>query len=547
MSMLTISCPSCSFSRQLPADKVPDGERRVTCPQCRSVFSFTKPVVSLRPAADGNSSSSPTARPVPPKLPLPTGTHDAGAGDQKPRQSVQPPPVPPVSPQRQTDTPFPLPPKQRQRPTPPRGLKDLGDLFTESWRVFQRRCGTLIVLYLLTMVAFMVPLGVTAGLVMLAGMAKGGVALVLTGGVGLLAALYFGFRCFGGFLHAVVDDQLGLRDALARGHGICLPLMWVGCLTGFVIGGGFTLFVLPGIIFMVWFFFAQFILVDEDVHGMDALLKSREYVRGEWFNVALRLLPVWVASVLIGMIPLAGPVLGVLFFPFAMIYHYLLYRDLRGMKGDVLFPCGTVDKLTWPGVALAGYVLVPLTLVSFVGFSAFGKLAGMAPADLAIVQKGGVTKGAANDGGLRVITFPQQETALPGDGSPDPAGTGTSPESTEVGSGSGHEAYPERIHVFIYAVNYTGTVRANGTPVRELEGKTDMQYSYNQDGKGLRYGENQIEVDYAELPEHPGSFLEIHLKVSRYGGSTGNELLGEWRIKEKGSGTKTFTFDISKQ
>ncbi|HEX5772811.1 MAG TPA: hypothetical protein VFY07_00700 [Geomobilimonas sp.] len=417
--------------------------------------------------------------------------------------------------------------------------------------MFQRRCGTLIALYLLTMVAFMAPLGVTLGLVMVAGMAKGGVALVLTGGVGLLAGLYLGFRCFGGFLYGVADDQLGLRDALARGHGIVLPLMWVGCLTGFVIGGGFMLFVLPGIIFMVWFFFAQFILVDEDVHGMDALLKSREYVRGEWFNVALRLLPVWVASVLIGMIPLVGPILGVIFFPFAMIYHYLLYRDLRGMKGEVLFSCGTADKLAWPGVALAGYVIVPLALVSFVGFSVFGKLSGMAPADLAIVQTAGMgAKGAANDGGLRVITFPQQETALPGDGSSDPAGTGTSPESTtQAGSGapfSGQEEYPERVHVFIYAVNYTGTVRANGTPVRELEGKTDVQYSYNQDGKGLRYGENQIEVDYAELPEHPGSFLEIHLKVSRYGGANGNELLGEWRIKEKGSGTKTFTFDIPK-
>jgi hypothetical protein len=428
---------------------------------------------------------------------------------------------------------------------------DVGELFSESWGVFQRRCGVLIALYLLTMVAFMLPLAVTAGLVMLAGMAKGGVALVLTGAIGLLAGLYCGFRCFGGFLHAVADDRLGFGDALARGREIALPLMWVGCLTGFIISGGFILLAIPGIIFMVWFFFAQFILVEEDIHGMDAVLKSREYVRGEWFNVALRLLLIWAVSVLLGMIPLAGPILGLIFFPFVMIYHYLLYRDLRGMKGDVLFSCGTADKLAWPGVALAGYVIVPLALMSFVGFSVFGKLAGIAPKDVTIVQKGGaVTKGAANDKGLRVIAFPQKESAMPSTGSPDPAGSGTDPASTtQVGAVtpfSGREEYPERIHVFIYAVNYTGTVRANGTSIRELEGKTDMQYNYNQDGKGLRYGQNEIEVDYAELPEHPGSFLGIHLKVSRYGGSKGSELLGEWRINDKGSGKKTFTFDIPK-
>ena len=216
-------------------------------------------------------------------------------------------------------------------------MTDIGDLFTESWQLFQRRFATLIGLYLLTMVAFMLPLGITIGLAMLAGMAKGGAAFVLTGVVGLLAGLYLGFRCFAAFLHAVVDDQLAFGEALEKGNEIILPLLWIGFLTGFIICGGFILFVIPGIIFMVWFFFAQFILVKEDVHGMNALLKSREYVRGEWFNVALRLLLIWAASVLVGIIPLAGPILCIVFFPFTMIFHYLIYRDLREMKGDVPF------------------------------------------------------------------------------------------------------------------------------------------------------------------------------------------------------------------
>jgi hypothetical protein len=79
-----------------------------------------------------------------------------------------------------------------------------------------------------------------------------------------------------------------------------------------------------------------------------------------------------------------------------------------------------------------------------------------------------------------------------------------------------------------------------------MEGKPDMQYNYNMDGSGLRYGHNEIEVDYEELPNPPSSMLGIHIKVSRSDPAKGREVLGEWRFDDKGSGRKTFTFDIPK-
>jgi len=302
---------------------------------------------------------------------------------------------------------------------------------------------------------------------------------------------------------------------------------------------------------MVWFFFAQFILVKEDARGMSALLKSREYVRGEWFNVALRLLLVWAASLLLGIIPLAGPILCIAFFPFVMIFHYLIYRDLREMKGDVPFSCGTGDILKWPTVALLGFVIVPLALVSFLGFSLSGKLADFAPHGTTIAFKGSPAKGTdTNRQGLRVINFPQKD--VPGLPAPtaDPAG-GSAPSAAPPPSGlqtqpASREEYPDNIHVFVYAVNYTGTIRANGTTIKELEGKPDTQYSYNMNGNGLRYGQNQIEIDYAELPTPPSTMLEVHLKVSRNSPGKGKEILGDWRFSDKGSGKKTFTFDIPK-
>lgn len=262
MSMLTVSCPSCGYSRQVPADKVPDGPRRVTCPKCTQVFAFTKPAAMGPPAAAASAPPSP-----PPVQPGPP-------------QPPEPPPVQPAAPESGAPLAGTPPVRRRPRLAPKKRLPDIGDLFRESWQQFQRRFAVLIGLYLLTMVAFMLPVAIAVGAAMLAGMAMGEEAVILAGLLGLLVGLYLGFRCFAAFLHAVVDDQLAFGAALEKGKGLILPLIWLGFLTSFIIGGGFMLLIIPGVIFMVWFFFAQFILVKEDVRGMSALLKSREYVRG---------------------------------------------------------------------------------------------------------------------------------------------------------------------------------------------------------------------------------------------------------------------------
>jgi hypothetical protein len=84
----------------------------------------------------------------------------------------------------------------------------------------------------------------------------------------------------------------------------------------------------------------------------------------------------------------------------------------------------------------------------------------------------------------------------------------------------------------------------NGTAIKELEGKTDTQYSINLGGSGFRYGENRIDLDFNELPSHHDSLLEAHITISRNTPGRGKEVLGEWRMNEKGSGSKTYTFDI---
>ena len=432
---------------------------------------------------------------------------------------------------------------RRERPAPPKTLPEIGTLFSRSWAIFQRRFATLIGLYLLSVIAFIIPPALLVGAAILAGVAKGGAVFLLLGAVGALVGMYIGFSCFGAFLHAVTDPELAFGDALAKGRTIVLPLLWLGLLTGFIVGGGFLLLILPGIIFTVWFFFTQFILVREDLHGMGALLKSREYVRGEWFNVALRLLLVWAASLLLGMVPLAGPILTIVFFPYVMIFHYLVYCDLRELKGDPPYSCSTGDLLKWPAVALAGFIIVPTLTLLLVGGAIMGKVRQLSASGVTISGPSGPAPAGSGDTGYRVIDFPRQEppAATGGTTSPSPpAGGAPQPQP------GAREETPDNIHVFIYAVNYTGTVRANGAPLKELEGKPEMQYSYNLGGTGLKYGENRIDLDFSELPAHQSSLLELHLRIARNTPGKGREILGEWRLNEKGSGTRSYTFTIPK-
>lgn len=508
MSNVTISCPSCGFSRQIPYDKVPDGPRKVTCPKCQETFIYTKPEEA----------------PVVESLKVTPISEETSAAPQAGQNADAAPEI----------NPDPLA-ELRSRPVP-HAMTDIGELFQESWAIFKSRFITLIGLCLLGIAGFIVPILLAGGLASMT--TVGGVPFVSLIALGLLVGILCGTWCYGGFLSAVVDDGLKLKGALERGKGIILPLVWVSFLSAFIVCGGYLLLIIPGIIFSVWFVFGQFVLVQDEARGIGALLKSREYVRGEWFNVAIRLLLIWAVSGIIGAIPLAGPFLSLAFFPYVMIFQYLIFRDLRQIKGDVPYPCGIGNKLVWPAVSLLGLLVVPALVISLVGVSLFGALSHLAP-----LAKGKIMQG---EQAIPPLTNPLDSTApvMPGDGgSPE-----TSPASPTDASGAttSDEISPESISVFIYAVNYTGEVRVNGTVIQKLEGEPDMQYNYNLNGKNFLYGQNRVEVSFAELPNPPSTMLEIHLRVSRYLQDGQKAVLGEWRINDKGTGTRTFEFDIPK-
>ncbi len=124
------------------------------------------------------------------------------------------------------------------------------------------------------------------------------------------------------------------------------PFIWVTILEVLAVMGGFVMLVIPG----VWLMFAlglmRYVFVVEHRRGMDALRQSVEYVKGYWWAFLGRSVLVGIATVAvlslfdIPVAVLAGRTAGsivsllvsIVVGPFAAIYLYRIYQNLRALK-----------------------------------------------------------------------------------------------------------------------------------------------------------------------------------------------------------------------
>jgi hypothetical protein len=420
-------------------------------------------------------------------------------------------------------------------------MPGIGDLLGRSWEIFRERFVILIVLSLLSLIFMAIPVALFSGIGYLIALAlpdSKKLLITIGGFVGVIIGMIGMFWGFAAFIYAVVDRDAGIKDSLGKAWQRIGSFIWLFSLLGFIITGGFLLLIIPGILFGVWFAFAQFILAGEDVRGMDALLKSKEYVKDRWFDVFLRLFVIWIISVVAGMVPMIGPILSILLMPFMTIFACLVYQDLRSLKGDIGFVSSSGEKIKWVGIGTIGYVVAPLILIGMLGttfLASFFLLKGLfstpdqgmsipfQPPDFLPFQPGESPYSGKPE------NIPSQP---PGSG---PEGFQTMPSQTEEG--------PHDIMVYIYSLNYKGSIRLNGEELYEIKGEQDMNYNYSGSGK-FQYGTNTLDVEYESL-SRPWK-TELKIKVYKYDWNTSKETtLNEWVITDKG-GKKSFEIEINK-
>ena len=435
-----------------------------------------------------------------------------------PQPSSEPPPdtVPEES-ASTTESPPELPPHiplpDVSASLPREGLARIGELFSNTWETFKSRFWTLVLLYILAAVFCLVAFGIFFGIgFLLASVAPDAreVILVVSGFIGAIAGIIAVTWGVGAFICAVADFDMGIKDALSQGSQKIWSFLWIFSLLDYILSGGFLLFIVPGIIFSTWFFFSQFILAREDVRGMDALLKSKEYISGYWFDVFLRFLLIWVISLAINMIPFIGFILSIAFTPFLWIYTYLVYDDLKATKGDVTYISTTGEKAKWLGIATLGYILAPLLLIMFMGTYLMSSLFSFTS--------------ILNPNFSNMSPF-SQENSMPQKNIP-------SQSVKDKGTQYSDEA-AQNVMVYIYSLNYKGMVKLNGEELYEIKGEEDMNYNYS-GGGNFKRGRNIIDVEYDSLPGDPWK-VEMKIKVYTYNWENGSEqVINEWVLNDSG-------------
>lgn len=250
------------------------------------------------------------------------------------------------------------PPPQRTLTTLPGATAILG----QAWSLYKQRLGTFLgvmIIPMLVLIGLLVVLagGIFLGLTLLSSkFAAGGIGLLIILAIVFLLAIFIS-QAWGqtALLYAIKDSQegIGVVEAYRRGWHKILSYWWVSLLVGFITMGGFLLLVVPGIIFAVWFSLAVFVLIAEDLKGMNALLKSKEYVKGKWGSILWRFFFIGALSLIISLIPVlifsflkiafSAPeisrfgaeisrfVIGLFLTPLVMAYSFLVYSNLKAV------------------------------------------------------------------------------------------------------------------------------------------------------------------------------------------------------------------------
>lgn len=281
-------------------------------------------------------------------------------------------------------------------PTPPQttmtSLPGATAILSQAWSLYKQRLGTFLGIMVIPMLVLIGLLAVLAGggflgLALLSSkFAAGGIGLFIVLAIVFFVAIFIS-QAWGqtALLYAIKDSQegIGVGEAYRRGWHKIFSYWWVSLLAGFITMGGFLLLVVPGIIFAIWFSLAMFILIAEDLKGMNALLKSREYVKGKWGSIFWRFFFIGALSLIISLVPIlifsflkipfgaqiSRFVIGLFLTPLVMAYSFLVYSNLKAVKGEVAFTPTGGKKAAFIFVGILGILLIPAILFSTVFLS----------------------------------------------------------------------------------------------------------------------------------------------------------------------------------
>ncbi|MCI5145768.1 MAG: hypothetical protein D3923_09600, partial [Candidatus Electrothrix sp. AR3] len=265
-----------------------------------------------------------------------------------------------------------------------RQVSSINNILLTTWNLYKRRALPIFVVSLLAVffaVFLLLTVGFTAASsipgidlnelerLVRAGEMQEILASPIWAAAGLLfffTAALLGCWCQAAILVVAIEEEIGIFDALCAGWKYLFPLLWVTSLYTGIVVSGLSLLLLPGLILSLSLSLCFYIMIAEDLPGIEAVLVSRLYMRGHWWNTLFKFLLIWIISILLNLIPLLGPYLALLFYPFTLLYTVAVYQDLKQTAGHNNIPLYFSFKWCW---VLGAAVGLMLPLLGFIGIA----------------------------------------------------------------------------------------------------------------------------------------------------------------------------------
>jgi len=221
------------------------------------------------------------------------------------------------------------------------------DVFKKSWDAYKNNLGMLLLVVLLGALlvgVFLIP-GIIALIVGIAGstdqetflnvFSVAGLAIFIISFIlAMMASIIYGAALIKSVSFAEGGEKIDIKIAFLVAYQKFWLILATSIIAGVLMLIGFILFVIPGLILAVYFQFIMYVVIFENKWGVDAIKRSYEIVKGNFWWVVLIILLVALASGLIGSIPFVGGIITFILTPFWQVIMYVVYKDLKGMKGE---------------------------------------------------------------------------------------------------------------------------------------------------------------------------------------------------------------------
>jgi len=134
----------------------------------------------------------------------------------------------------------------------------------------------------------------------------------------------------------VSGEGLGVKETIIIAWGKLGRYFMTNLISGLIIAVGFIFLIIPGIVFGVWYIFAQYLVITQNLRPIQALKASKKLVSGHFWPVLGRLAGIILFSIVLqvalGSVKLFGVIATLLLSPFYVLVPFLLFEDLKKLN-----------------------------------------------------------------------------------------------------------------------------------------------------------------------------------------------------------------------